>query len=131
MAISSKLHILVVDDEPNFRQTVKIILTDIGFINIHAAAGAKEALMYIERSLQGGTPVDLVICDYDMPEMNGLDLFIMLEQNVETKKIKYLLTSGYAEQKFVLSAIKSGIRNILLKPFSKQGLVSELAKMLA
>lgn len=130
MAISPKIQILLVDDQGSTRTSIRDILKDAGFKNVHDEEDAKKALKYIDGHLEEGESLDLVISDYDMPGMDGTEFFQEIRKNNALDNTKFILISGCADQSFIVEAVKLGIRSILLKPFSKQDLINELAKVL-
>ncbi len=130
MAISQNIHILLVDENRTDLVTVKDLLSKTGFKNIKYAFNGPDGIKHITESDSDGKPVQLILCNYDMGEMNGVEFFKNVSELSVATKPKFLLLSGNSEQQHILSAVKAGVRNILLKPFSKQSLITELAKML-
>ena len=131
MAISSNLRILLVDDDPDIRQTLKLILQKIGFKNIKMCANAPDTLKYLGEKTVAELPLpEFIMSDYDMPGGSGIDLFTSLKKNPATAAIPFLLISGVSDRSFVIEAKEIGIRFILLKPFTQQTLVKEMARML-
>lgn len=129
MSIKSNIRILIIDDESGVRQSLKMILQSLGFTNISGAVSGKEGLTHISTGIDRNEPVEYIICDYDMPKMSGVEFFEKIKQDDSTKELPFLLISGYSDQTFIIKAIEIGIKNILIKPFSKQSLISEMAKM--
>ena len=131
MAISNKIHIVVIDDQPSTLQSVKDILKDSGFKNVYPKENAKVALEFMSEHISSGEKVDLILSDYDMPNMDGTQLYTEMQNNEQLKGTPFILMSGCADQTFIVTAVKLGIKSILLKPFSKQDLINELAKILS
>jgi CheY-like chemotaxis protein len=104
--------ILVIDDEPNIRTLLRAILESDGHTVIEATNGREGVTLYRQQ------PVDLVITDIHMPELNGLDL--ILELTREFLNVKVIAISG--EQGEATSSLHMakllGARQVLHKPFS-------------
>ncbi|GEM_PF-3553439 len=132
MAISSSLRILVIDDDAEIRQTLHLILQNIGFKTIKMSPNGKDAIEYIDAQLKDGLSLpQFIMCDYDMPGMTGVSVFQSLkDRGGEAVKIPFLLISGMSDKNFILEARDIGIKYILLKPFTQQTLVKEMARIL-
>jgi two-component system chemotaxis response regulator CheY len=129
MAISQNIHILLIDENRTDLVTVKDLLTKTGFKNIKYAFNGDDGIKYVVDSEAERKPVQLIICNYEMSSLDGVSVYQKIKE-VAPSGPKFLLLSGNSEQQHILKAVKAGVRNILLKPFSKQSLVTELAKML-
>jgi len=131
MAVSATLRILVIDDDPDVRFTIQTLLQKLGFKNIKLCASAKDSLSYIHEKLKDKLPVpEFIMCDYDMPTATGIDMFQALQKRPETAHIPFLLISGLSDKSFIIEAKNIGIKHILLKPFTQQTLVKEIARIL-
>jgi two-component system chemotaxis response regulator CheY len=75
-------------------------------------------------------PVDLVITDYHMPEMDGISLFQSMQQDPVLAKIPVLLISGVPNEKFATQALAMGIQSTLTKPFRAEQLDQEIQSLL-
>ena len=102
--------ILVVDDEPNVRNLIKEFLEAEGYQVIEASSGSEAAASL------SASPPHLIISDYAMPGMNGLELLgLALEKAPDAARI---LCTGYADVQIAISAINRGaVSRILTKPF--------------
>jgi DNA-binding NtrC family response regulator len=116
--------VLVVDDEPLVADTLSIILSRAGFRTM-TAYDAKTAL-----SMAGATPPSLLISDVAMPEMNGVELAIVL---LETQpKCKVLLFSGHATSADLVSAMDAGHDfRLLAKPVHPTEMIRLVSKSLS
>ncbi|MCG2658941.1 MAG: ATP-binding protein [Kiritimatiellae bacterium] len=116
--------IMVVDDETNIVTMVSQILTELGYHVISATTGC-EAL---SRSDQHAQPIDMVLTDIIMPELNGPDLVRMLRQKRPTLKVLYM--SGYANNAAVQIGVLKLDTAFLQKPFSSETLTQCIRKVL-
>jgi two-component system, chemotaxis family, chemotaxis protein CheY len=113
---------LVVDDSKTIRTILKRILPELGY-EVCEAAGGKEALAVIDAE---GTSVSLVLTDWDMPEMDGLDLLKRLRQNPELSLLKIIMVTTETELGRMVSALDAGANEYVMKPFIKDILKEKL-----
>lgn len=119
-------HILVIDDDDAVRETVGKFLVSDGHEVLEAPDGAV-AMRLLEE-----TPVDLVIADLYMPNMDGIELTIRLGQQAPGVKILAISGGGHvAKHELLEVAQRLGARRTLAKPFSQQELLSLVRELLA
>ena len=104
------LRVLVVDDEPNIRSTLSICLETIG-CEVHAAAGAREALATVERR-----PFDVVFLDVRLGSRDGMQLIPELLQQLPQAAV--VMITAYASVESAVAAIRAGAQDYLPKPFT-------------
>jgi two-component system chemotaxis response regulator CheY len=116
---------LVVDDSKTIRMILRRMLKEVGF-DVSEAANGKEALavMDVERDL-----VTLVLADWNMPEMNGLELLKQLRQRPELSSLKVVMVTTEAETGHMNSAMEAGANEYVMKPFTKDILLEKLARI--
>ena len=119
---SSKKHILVVDDSPDTLELVRRNLEARGY-RVSTSAGAVEAIKILEAS-----PVDLVITDLKMPEVDGLSLVRHIRENL--KQVEVMMITGYPSINGAVEAVKSGAEEYLAKPFTEEELSSAVSRAL-
>lgn len=108
---------MVVDDMSTSRGLITQALDAFGIRNVTTAENGRDALQSI-----AARPVHLVISDYNMPEMDGLQLLHQLRAGPKTKGVGFILITGRAEQQIVDHGKKLGMNNYLKKPFEPAGL---------
>ena len=103
--------ILIVDDEASMRTLIRRMLSRMGMANLLEAASGAEALQ-----LLAATPVDLVICDWNMPAMSGMELF----QRARSLKpdLVFLMLTGRADAESHAAARQAGVAAFLVKPIA-------------
>ena len=112
---------LIVDDSRPIRRIESGILQELGFETFDACHG-KEALEVLEDS-----PLpDVVLVDWNMPEMNGLDLIKALRKDSRYSSLSVLMVTTETEPDQMLRALTAGADEYLMKPFQKDGLVDKL-----
>jgi two-component system chemotaxis response regulator CheY len=113
---------LVVDDSRTIRIIIRRILIDLGYEVCEAANGI-EALKVLATEK---TAVKLVLADWNMPEMNGLELVKSLRQNREFDSLKILMVTTETEMGQMASALGAGADEYVMKPFTKDILMEKL-----
>ena len=121
MALRDQLRIIVVDDMSTSRGLITQALDGMGIRNVVTAADGPTALRTLEKS-----PVHLVISDYNMPGMNGLQLLHALRKGAKTARVGFLLITGRADREIVETGKKLGMNNFIKKPFEPTGLKSAI-----
>jgi len=119
---NGKETILVVDDTPSTLEVLQRNLTAEGYIT-YTAPGAEEALKLLE-----GTPVDLVITDFKMPKLNGIDLVRHIRANYKNTEV--MMITGYATVQNAIEGIKSGAEEFLPKPFTDGEISAAVCRVL-
>lgn len=120
-----KKKILVIDDEPCILQVLEIHLSAAGYDVICAEDGAT-GLKYLAEG-----DVDMVICDFSLPDMNGIGLIRALKAMMAAKAVPPLVViSGYLDDMNEVRVKQSGALEYLRKPFSKEVLLSMVADVL-
>ena len=114
-------HLLVVDDVASMRNMTKTVLRSAGFNKIQEAQDGVIAL-----SLLKIKPVDLVICDWTMPNMNGLELFKACAANEKLKNIPFLMLTGSSDIKKVKEAISAGVTDYIVKPYKQDDFIGKI-----
>jgi len=120
-SLDKKMPILVVDDFSTMRRIVKTCLKQLGFDNCVDAEDGKIAL----DKLQAGE-FKLVISDWNMPNMMGIDLLKAVRANDKLKTIPFVMVTAEAQKENVIEAAKAGVSNYIIKPFTADQLQSKL-----
>lgn len=117
--------LLVVDDSITERQTLSMIMQKAGHHVIQAKDG-QEAL----EQLQQGAKVDLIVCDLEMPRMNGLEFIGMTRQNPNFAQIPVIVLTSRTRDKYQRIAMELGASDYLTKPYLDQDLLGTVGKNL-
>jgi two-component system chemotaxis response regulator CheY len=113
---------LVVDDSKTIRIITRRILTGLGYEVLEAADGIK-ALEILEAEKAA---VEVVLADWNMPEMNGLELVKRLRQDPELSSVKVIMVTTETEMGQMASALAAGANEYVMKPFTKEVLKEKL-----
>ena len=124
MALNTNIKILVVDDFATMRKIIKNILTQLGFKDIIEADDGTTALELLKKQ-----KVDLIISDWNMPKMSGIDLLKAVRADENLKDIKFIMVTAEAQKENVVEAIKHGVNQYVVKPFTPETLKEKLEKV--
>ncbi len=119
----SQLNVLVVDDNKHMRMLVAAMLQEFGVKHIYTAEDGSEALAFLRSG-----PMDLVITDYMMAPMDGIELTKHLRNQAYSPNpyIPVIMMTGHTEKQRVLAARDAGVTEFLAKPISVQSLLLRL-----
>lgn len=129
MALKADMKILVVDDMSTMRKIIKNMLTQIGFTNITEADDGSTAWPLIENAIKDGKPYEFILSDWNMPQLSGLDLLKKVRATPGLEKLPFLMITAEAEQGNVVIAVKAGVSNFIVKPFSAAVLKEKIDKI--
>ena len=121
MALDKNMKILVVDDFSTMRRIVKNILRQLGFVNIIEADDGSTALEILQRE-----KMEFVVSDWNMPKMTGLELLKAIRADDALKHIPFLMVTAEAQQENIIEAVKSGVSNYIVKPFTAETLSQKI-----
>jgi two-component system chemotaxis response regulator CheY len=118
------IKVLVVDDFSTMRRIVKNILKQLGFSNIDEAEDGNGALTKLRQEKYG-----LVVTDWNMPNMTGLELLKAIRAEGDLKDLPVLMVTAEAKKENVVEAIQAGVNNYIVKPFTADTLREKLDKI--
>ncbi len=113
---------LVVDDSRAIRMLLSKTLCQLGY-EVQEAANGREALEIIEA---GNSEVKLVLADWNMPEVNGLDLLKRLRRNPALNSLAVVMVTTETEIEQIAEAMEAGANEYVMKPFTRDILVEKL-----
>jgi len=123
----SKVSVLVVDDAPFIRDLVKKGLRNyFPGIHIEDAVNGRKAQVLLERET-----FDLVLCDWEMPEMSGLELLTWCRTQDNLKALPFIMVTSRGDKENVVQAIHAGVTDFIGKPFTNEQLLTKVKKALA
>jgi len=124
MDVSKDIKILVVDDSVGIRLAAKKIFKSLGYNNVTAADDGTTALAALKQE-----PFDLVVADWNMPQMSGVDLLKAMKGDPSLVDIPFLLVTGEENQEHLMEAIRSGISNFMTKPYDAKLLAEKIDRI--
>lgn len=104
--------VLIVDDQGSIRSVLKLTLNELGITLVDSAPDGQEAIQHLSNNAY-----DLVICDWNMPKVSGLDVLRTIRQCPETKTLPFLMVTSTMEANQVKAALAEGVSDYLVKPF--------------
>lgn len=120
------IKVLVVDDMSTMRLIVKNVLKQIGYTDIETAENGEEGLKILR---VGG--FGLVVSDWQMPVMTGLDMLRAIRADPELKHLPVLMVTAEAEKENIIEVVQAGVNNYVVKPFTAEALQEKLMEVFA
>jgi two-component system, chemotaxis family, chemotaxis protein CheY len=121
----SDLRILVVDDSATMRRIVINTLKTIGYTSVVEAGDGKEALAHIYAD-----EIQFIITDWNMPNMNGLELVKSVRADASYQNIPILLVTTRGVKEDIMEALQAKVNGYIVKPFTPQVLKEKLDQIL-
>lgn len=122
---NKNVKILVVDDHALTRNMVKAILKGLGYDNVTQAENGENAIRYLE-----DPSFEVVICDWNMPNMSGLEVLQQVRAMSNYKELPFLMLTAEAYRENVTAALQSGVTEYIVKPFTAEILANKLESVL-
>jgi two-component system, chemotaxis family, chemotaxis protein CheY len=124
MPAASAIKVMVVDDQTSMRAMIRRTLQDLGFRDIRDKPSAVEALPAIKADR-----VHLVISDYNMPDMDGLQFLEAVRADAVIGKTVFIMLTGSADREVVQKAAALGVNNYVVKPFAPAALKEKIERV--
>jgi two-component system, chemotaxis family, chemotaxis protein CheY len=119
-----KMKILVVDDFSTMRRIVKNVLKQLGYENVEEAEDGVQALSKLKTGGFG-----FMVSDWNMPNMDGLDLLKAVRADAAIKDLPILMVTAEAEKDKVVAAIQAGVNSYVVKPFTAEIFLEKMDKI--
>ncbi len=119
------IKILVVDDFATMRKVVRNLLKQVGYENIIEAEDGVTALKILKSQ-----KIDFIVSDWNMPNMTGLDLLKAVRADGELSATPFLMVTAEALQDNVVAAVRAGVSNYIVKPFTAETLNGKIQKIM-
>ena len=124
MSVNKNLKILIVDDFATMRKVIRNLLKQGGFENVVEAEDGLAALKILKSQ-----QVDFIISDWNMPNMSGLELLKAVRADDDIKALPFLMVTAEALKDNVVAAVKAGVSNYIVKPFTAEVLNEKIEKI--
>lgn len=119
--------ILVIDDEKNVRDVIRLHLEQAGFHILEAGNGEEGISLLKEENNM--VNVGVILCDIRMPKVNGIEMIDYLKQ--EAPGIPIAVITGYPDTELAVSLLKKGVKDYLVKPIEKEKLLETVDRLVA
>ena len=123
--VDLNINILIVDDYKTMLRIIKNLLNQLGFTNIDEALNGDMALVKIKEK-----KYDLIISDWNMEPMTGLELLKHVRADNDNSKIPFIMVTAESKTKNVIAAKEAGVNNYIVKPFNAETLKNKLSSVL-
>lgn len=120
------MKILIVDDSTTMRRIIRNNLKFAGFPDVVEASNGVEGLACVRAN-----SIDLVLTDWNMPEMNGIEFVTALRADDRHKKMPVLMITTEAEREKIIGALAVGVSSYIVKPFDTETLKKKIEQILA
>ena len=120
------MKLLVVDDSSTMRRIIKNTLARLGYKDVLEGADGVEGW----DSLNSNPDVEMLITDWNMPEMNGLELVKKVRADERFKDLPIIMVTTEGGKAEVITALKAGVNNYIVKPFTPQVLKEKLGAVM-
>lgn len=125
MAVDRNMRILVVDDFQTMRRIIVNLLRQLGFTNMVEADDGSTGWDRLQTE-----QIDLVISDWNMPKMTGIDFLKNVRANDKYKTLPFIMVTAEGKRENVVAAVQVGVSNYIVKPFNAATLKEKLVKVL-
>lgn len=124
MPAAAQIKVMVVDDQTSMRAMIRRALQDLGFKDVRDKPSATEALASVKSDR-----VHLIISDYNMPEMDGLQFLEAVRNDAVIGKTVFIMLTGSADKEIVQKAAALGVNNYVVKPFAPAALKEKIERV--
>ncbi len=124
--LDTNMKVLLVDDFATMRKIVRNILGQLGIKNVDEADDGSTALPKLKQN-----KYDIIISDWNMPKMTGLDLLKAVRADENLKSLPFLMVTAEALKDNIVAAAQAGISDYVVKPFTAATLEEKLKKIFA
>jgi two-component system, chemotaxis family, chemotaxis protein CheY len=111
--MDSNINIILIEDFPFMRRIIKNCLLELGFVNILEADDGSTGLDIINRE-----KAELIISDYDLPDMSGIELLKVVQSSDKLKDIPFLMVIKEAQADEIVHLLDSETQDLIIKPFT-------------
>lgn len=123
-------HILVIDDMAAIRSVIEKVLNRAGFSNVTQAEDGSIGWEIIQNNIGKESEVGLIICDWNMPNVTGIELLQMVRSSTDLKDLPFLMVTTEGAKSNVLEALSAGVSNYVIKPVNPDSLMQKVYKVL-
>ena len=125
MAVDPNMPILIVDDYKTMLRIIRNLLRQLGFTNIDEATDGSQALQKLRQA-----NFDLIISDWNMEPMTGLQLLREVRGDAKLKHIPFIMVTAESKTENVIAAKEAGVSNYIVKPFNAETLKGKMVSVI-
>ncbi len=124
MSLDLSMTVLIVDDYGTMRRILKNIFKKLGYTQLVEADSGATALEQLKKQ-----KIDMIISDWNMPKMSGLEFLKIIRSSQEYKEIPFIMVTAEAQKKNVIEAVRAGVSDYIVKPFTEEQITKKLEKI--
>ena len=124
MAFNPNMDVLIVDDAAAMRRILRGLLKELGFKNLREAVDGQAAFDELKKK-----KADLVVADWNMPVMTGIELLRAIRAEDNLRAIPVLMVTAENKKEHIIEAVQAGVSNYVVKPFNAATLMEKLNKI--
>ncbi len=125
MAVDPNMPVLIVDDYKTMLRIIRNLLRQLGFTNIDEATDGSQALQKLRQA-----NFDLIISDWNMEPMTGLQLLREVRADAKLKHIPFIMVTAESKTENVIAAKEAGVSNYIVKPFNAETLKGKMVSVI-
>lgn len=125
MPVDKNMRVLIVDDYKTMLRIVRNLLKQLGFMNVDEATDGSMALQLLRNAQYG-----LVISDWNMEPMTGLQLLKEVRADPKLKGVPFIMVTAESKSENVIAAKEAGVSNYIVKPFNAETLKTKMSSVL-
>ncbi|WP_372652198.1 response regulator [Halobacteriovorax sp.] len=130
MRTNTHMNILIVDDDDDVINYMRTLLRKNGYKNIHTEKDGVRAVDYVEQSYMENKTIDMILADWEMPELDGIHFLDYLKRNADFNEIPFVMVTADSDRTHVVEAINHGVSQYLIKPFDEKKLISKINEVM-
>jgi two-component system chemotaxis response regulator CheY len=124
MSLNKNMRVLIVDDYNTMLRILRNLLRQLDFNNVDEATDGEEALRKLNREA-----FDLVISDWNMAPMTGLDLLRSVRADEKLRRLPFIMVTAESKTENVITAKQAGVSNYIVKPFNAETLRAKIGSV--
>lgn len=128
--VMSEITVLVVEDRMHMRKIIRSILNGMGIKLVQESHDGRDALGKLKHHSGDYRRYDLVICDWMMPSMSGVELLEVMRKDPSMRELPFLMLTAESDEDNVTRAINAGVSDYILKPFTAKTLENKVLAIL-
>jgi two-component system chemotaxis response regulator CheY len=125
MAVDKNMNVLIVDDYKTMLRIIRNLLKQLGFMNVEEASDGAQALQLLRAGNFG-----LVISDWNMEPMTGLELLRQVRADPRLKALPFIMVTAESKSENVIAAKEAGVSNYIVKPFNAETLKGKIVSVI-
>jgi len=125
MSLNTNMRVLIVDDYHTMLRILRNLLRQLNLENVDEASDGEEAFLKLQAQ-----PPDLIISDWNMKPITGLDLLKRVRADAKVKRIPFIMVTAESKTENVIAAKQAGVSNYIVKPFNSETLRAKIASVM-